>query len=171
MPKLRKMLGDVNGEACATLMKQMETQSVATLVRWSADFARTRLLPLVQNGDTRPQEALDAVDRYLAGEITKNEAKPFLKAAREAAKDATDPVTEAAVRGIGTATSVLLTPTNGLGYLFYGAAAIAYHTLGTEDSPASYDIAAEGVFREATEALVAISVPAETKPAKLNWNC
>lgn len=62
------------------------------------------------------------------------------------------------------------TPTNALGYLFYGAAAAAYSKAGTEDSSRWDDLAREEL-EQALEELRAASVPDEPNPAKINWNC
>jgi len=172
MPKLRKMLGDVNGAGCTALMRAMETQSKETLAGWAAGYVKEKILPLLvgRSEDPRPAAAIAAVESCLSGKEKLAQIKSRLKEARDAAKDTADPTTEAAVRAIGTACAVLTTPTNGLGYVFY-AAALAYTRLGTEASAAEYDAAAEEVFRDALDALKAVSVENEPNPAKLQWNC
>ena len=173
MPKLRKMLGDVNGAGCAALMRAMETQSKETLAGWAVGYVKENILPLLagRSEDQRPAAAIAAVESCLAGTEKLAQIRPRLKEARDAAKDTADPITEAAVRAIGTACAVLTTPTNGLGFVFYAAAALAYTRLGTEASAAEYDAAAETVFRDALGALKAVSVENEPNPAKLRWNC
>ncbi|MBQ8642471.1 MAG: hypothetical protein IJ480_09675 [Clostridia bacterium] len=111
------------------------------------------------------------MESCLAGLEKPAQIKPRLKAAREAAGDTADPVSEAAVRAVGTACAVLTTATNALGFVFYAAAALAYHRLGTEASAGEYDAAASAVFREALETLTALSAADEPNPAKIRWNC
>ena len=173
MPKLRKMLGDVNGAGCTALMRAMETQSKETIAGWAAGYVKENILPLLagRSEDPRPAAAIAAVESCLSGEEKLSQIKPRLKDARDAAKDTADPTTEAAVRAIGTACAVLTTPTNGLGFVFYAAAALAYTRLGTAASAGDYDAAAEEVFRDALEKLRAVSVENEPNPAKLQWNC
>lgn len=56
-------------------------------------------------------------------------------------------------RAIVTACGVLQTPTNALGFCFYGAAAAAYHELGLERSAADYDSRARVEFERLLQAL------------------
>lgn len=61
MAKLRKMLGSADHPGILALMRQMETQSHKTLVRWCTDYMISKILPLYEArnaGDTRPREAL-----------------------------------------------------------------------------------------------------------------
>ncbi len=77
---------------------------------------------------------------------------------------------QAAARATATACAVIQTPTNALGYLFYGAAAAAYSKAGTEDA-SRWDNLARAELEQALEELRAVSVPDEPNPAKINWNC
>ena len=77
---------------------------------------------------------------------------------------------QAAARATATACAVIQTPTNALGYLFYGAAAAAYSKAGTEDA-SRWDDLARAELEQALEELRAVSVPDEPNPAKINWNC
>lgn len=53
---------------------------------------------------------------------------------------------------------MIQTPTNALGYLFYGAAAAAYSKAGTEDA-SRWDDLAQAELEQALEELRAVSVP------------
>ena len=48
MAALRKMLGDMNGNAATSLMRLIETQSRETLTRWAAAYAKEQYLPLIK---------------------------------------------------------------------------------------------------------------------------
>ena len=43
MAALRKMLGDMNGNAATSLMRLIETQSRETLTRWAAAYAKNSI--------------------------------------------------------------------------------------------------------------------------------
>lgn len=70
-----------------------------------------------------------------------------------------------------TACGVIQTPTNALGFVFYGAAAVAYDALGLSAAAAEYDAFAAAEFEALAASLRAASVPDEVRPAKINWNC
>ena len=48
MAKLRKMLGSADHPGILALMRQMETQSHKTLVRWCTDYMISKILPLYE---------------------------------------------------------------------------------------------------------------------------
>lgn len=169
MAKLRKMLGKIDGPEVVAMMRLIETQSGKTLAAFAASFAETRYLPVCR--DDRLAAAVTACGEYLAGDRSLKELKPFLKAAALAAREETDPVIQAASRAVAVACAVAQTPTNALGFLFYGAAATAYHTLGLDKTQAEYEDAAAAEFTLAYGALEAIAVPQEPSPAKINWGC
>lgn len=175
MAKLRKMLGKIDEPAVVELMALIETQSRETLARWAVSEVREHALPLLQQAklDTEvQQQALAAVEKHLAGELSLAKIKPQLKAASQAAAAITDsPVGQAAARAIAVACAVVQTPTNALGFLFYSAAAAAYAQLGLDRSQQEYDQAATGELSRALESLRAYAVPGEPNPVKINWNC
>ena len=173
MAKLRKMLGSADSAECTALMRQIETQSKETLVRWAAGYAQDLLLPILQTRFTGPEPAaaVNGAKQWLAGEISPKDVKPLLKSARDCVKAVSDPVSEAAVRGVSTACAVITTPTNALGFVFYAAAAIAYDRVGLEETAAVYDSIAAEVFTHALETLRAVSVENEPNPAKIDWSC
>ena len=54
---------------------------------------------------------------------------------------------------------------------FYGAAAVAYKTYGTQANPGVYEQAALEEFARLEAALNAAAVPDEPNPARLIWHC
>lgn len=172
MAKLRKMLGSVEDLAVTGLMALIETQSKATLARWAAEYAGGRYLPLLECREAEPPSvAVEAVRACLEGRMPLKEVKPVLAAARKSAQEERDPVRQAAARAVATACGVLTTPTNALGFAFYGAAAIAYHEAGTEADRAVHDRLAQEELERILSSLQAVAVPDEPEPVKVNWNC
>ena len=175
MAKLRKMLGRVDDPEIIALMRLMETQSKRTLARFAADYARENWLSVYEAHcpqDGRVREALDAAAAWACGEIKAAPAKERIRAAVCAAKEAQEnPAAQASARAAATAAGVMGTPTNALGMCFYGAAAVAYHTMGVSASPEDYDQAAARELMRIHEALFRVAIPDEPDPAKINWNC
>lgn len=175
MKKLRKMLGDANSPECAACMRQMETQSKKTLAAWSMSYARKRYLPIFAAccpEDSRVAEKLQICENAVQGLCTLKEAKAAARDLRQTAQELSEhPLAQAAARAISTACSTIQTPTGALGFLFYGAAAVAYDTAGLSADAAEYDALATEEFRRALKDLQAASVPDEPSPAVLKWNC
>lgn len=175
MAKLRKMLGDVRSQECADMMALIETQSKATLAAWAVDYAQRYYLPVYANarpGDGRLENVLHACGEYLQGVRKLAEVKPLLREAAQIAREAgADPIAQAAARAVSTACATVQTPTNALGFLFYGAAAVAYGEAGLNESAERYDALASGEFRRALADLHKAAVPDEPNPTKINWNC
>lgn len=173
MPKLKKMMGDVNSPECSDLMRLMETQSQATLAAWAIDFARKNYLEIYEAqfpGDTRLSDAVAAAKQSVAG--GKQKIRPILKEAAQLARDSGDnPIAQAAARAVSTACAAVLTPTNALGFLFYGAAAAAYSKAGLKQTPAVYDALASAELKKALDSLRERAVPDEQNPAKMKWYC
>jgi len=176
MKKYRKMLSDINAPYLQSLMKLIETQSKATLARWSIDYARAHVVPIYEEacpGDRRPMNALDAADEWLAGKVK----LPYVKAiilneCHAAARELEgNPVAQTAARTCGQAAATIHAPTHSLGLALYGALGIAYHKLGIDaDWDALVDAAADECAKMEA-ALRAVSVENEPNPAKINWNC
>lgn len=175
MAKLRKMLGDIKSEECINLMRLIETQSHETLSKWATDYAEKNYLGIFLEEfpeDDSLKSSIEACREFLKGEKKLKDIKPSLKAAVETARNVSDnPTAQAAARAVSTACAVVQTPTNSLGFLFYGAAAYAYHKLGLSDAAENYDKAAKEELQKAFDELKKVSVPNETNPAKINWNC
>lgn len=174
-PKLRKMLCDINSQECKDMMSLIETQSKTTLATWAVVYAEENYETIYETKcpqDIRLRNIIHVCKRHLNGEIKLAELKPFLQEAKEIARDAADdPVTQAAARAVSTACAAIQTPTNTLGFLFYGAAAVAYNTAGLTETSEVYDNLALTEFRKAYESLKAAAVPDEPKPAKIKWGC
>lgn len=169
MAKLRKTLGRIDAPETVALMRLIETQSGKTLTHWAVSFARERYLPLCR--DLRLTAAVEACGEYLAEARTLKDTKPAIKAAALAAREETDPVIQAASRAVAVACAVVQTPTNSLGFLFYGAAASAYSRLGLNETAEAYDAAATAELTQALMFLQASAVPHEAHPAKIIWGC
>lgn len=175
MPKLRKMLGDSNSQECIELMQLIETQSQKTLAGWAIAYAKSNYLAIYEaecSKDLRLQDIISVCEEYLRGDKKLNEIKPSLREAGQLARDAADnPIAQAAARAISTACATIQTPTNALGFVFYGAAAIAYSEAGLTQKAEAYDELAAVEFRRALDSLQQASIPDEPQPAKIKWNC
>lgn len=174
MAKLRKMLGDVQAPVTVELMRLIETQSQRTLTHWAQRYAQTKYLPILEahaDDGAEAAAALDAVQRYLRAELPLKDVKPFLKAARLYAAGVKDPTAQAAARAIAVACAVCTTPTGALGFLFYGAAASCYHSLGVGASAEAYDHMAEECMQAALQDLRGCAVPDEACPVRIDWGC
>jgi len=113
-------------------------------------------LPIAQATDpTDPclSQLLDTVQACLEGKAPQKQLKEQLREGRGLAQRMTEPAAQAVARAIVTACGVLQTPTNALGFCFYGAAAAAYHELGLERSAADYDSRARVEFERLLQAL------------------
>lgn len=175
MPKVRKMLGRADDPCVLSLMGLIDTQSKATIARWCLDYARTEFLPIYQKAhpeDGRGVAALDAAERWLAGQLKLPSVKKLILETHAAARELeNDPVAQAAIRAVGQAASVVHVATHALGMVFYGAAATAYGRLGLEEPPEIYDALFLEECTRAKAALASIAVPDEPNPVKLKWYC
>lgn len=172
---LRRMLGDIHSPECLALMRLIQTQSKQTLAAWAVGYAKARYLPIYEAQhpeDARLREGVSRTERCLGGECKLADIKPDLKALRQLAASLTgEPAAQAAARAVATACATVSTPTNALGFLFYGAAATAYHTVGLTESAEAYDRLAAEELRRACDALARVAIPDEPKPAKIDWHC
>lgn len=171
---LRKMLGSADHPSIIRLMQLIETQSKSTLIRFAAEYASARYLPLIEArlpGEDRLHAAVTAALDHLNGAALST-VKAAVKDARTAAQAlGGDPVSQAAARAIATACAVAVTPTNALGFAFYGAAAIAYHTAGTTADKTVHDELATQELEHICQALSSVCVPDEPDPIHINWGC
>ena len=163
---LRKMLGSVDHPQIIRMMRLIETQSRSTLAAFTADYVAAHYLPIAQ--DNTLQEAVEAVRMHIRGELLLRELKPLLKEARAVAGAEKEPARQAAKRAVATALATIVTPSNALGFTFYGAAAYAYHI--TADVALHDDLATEELTRIA-DALEAASIPDEPNPVEVDWGC
>lgn len=166
----RKMLGSVDHPAIIRLMRLIETQSKTTLAAFAADYVEAHYQPIAGE-DARLTSAVEAVRGLLRGEILLKDVKLLIKEARTAAQEEKDPTRQAAKRAIATAAAVVTTPTNALGFVFYGAAAYAYHTAGTKAAADVHDALATEELNRIADALAAVAVPDEADPVRVDWGC
>lgn len=174
--KLRKMLGKADDPGTLELMALIDTQSRETICRWCISYARERMLPIYEKycpGDTRPQQALDAAEQYLRGEVKFPHVKQVILHQCHAAARALDdkPAAQAAARACGQGAAVVHTLSHSLGIYFYGAAAIAYDRLGTDAADAAYAEITEEVRLELMDSLRKVAVADEPNPAVIKWYC
>ena len=163
---LRKMLGSVDHPQIIRLMRLIGTQRKTTLAAFAVDYAAAHYLPIAQ--DEALASVVQAVSAHLKGELPLKELKPLLKEARTIAQGEKDPARQAAKRAIATAAATIITPTNALGFAFYGAAAFAYHR--TLDASRHDDLATEE-FTRIADALAAAAIPDEPNPVQVDWGC
>lgn len=175
MAKVRKMLGKADSPYIVSLMRLIETQSKNTIVKWCNEYAREYILPIYEKDypeDSRLKNALNASNEWLEGKMKLTEAKKIIKEAQIAAREVEgNPAAQAAARAIGATTATINTITSSLGLAFYGAAAIAYSSIGVNEKGEVYDEIAARECRNMEEALRKVAIIDEPNPAKINWNC
>ncbi|GAA0116599.1 putative immunity protein [Clostridium senegalense] len=175
MAKVRKMLGKADSPYIVSLMRLIETQSKNTIVKWCNEYAREYILPIYEKDypkDSRLQNALNASNEWLEGNMKLIDAKKIIKEAQIAARESEgNPAAQAAARAIGATTATINTVTSSLGLAFYGAAAIAYSSIGVNENVEVYDEIAARECKNMENALRKIAIIDEPNPAKINWNC
>ena len=177
MPKkLRKLLGDVNAPSVVALRELIDTQSKETIREWCLTYAEEKLLPVFEKhcpNDERPRNAVNAARDYLDGNVKFPVVKNIiLNECHAAARELdSNPIAQAAARGVGQGSAVVHTLTHSLGLYFYASAAVAYDRIGLEATDEEYAAIAEEVCLDYTDALCKIAVKDEPNPAKLKWNC
>lgn len=176
MPKLRKMLGAADSPYIISLMRLIETQSKATIASWCMGYCEIDILPIFEKrcpGDDRVRAAIAAARDWFDGKKKLPEVKGIILNQCHAAARELDgnPAAQAAARACGQAAACFHTPTHSLGLAFYGAAAIAYDRVGTNEKPETYDKIAAEECAKMEAALRAVAVEAEPNPAKINWGC
>lgn len=175
MAKTRKALSDWDAPYIRALMGLIETQSKQTLLRWALDYSQRVLLPIWDKhapGDPRPQNALEAARRWLAGEIKLPQAKTDILACHAAARQAEgSPAAQAAARAVGQSVSTIHSARHSIGLAFYGSLAQAYDELGAQAPWVQLESRAAKACGEMLEALRAVSAANEPNPAKINWKC
>lgn len=175
MAKLRKMLGSLEDPNIVSLMSLIETQSKTTLANWAITYAENNFLNIYEKNysdDLRLRNILSASKEYLNGTKKLNEVKPLIKEGNVIARSIEEnPVAQAACRAIVTACGTINTPTNALGFTFYGAAAIVYDKCGLSESSKIYDELASKELEKMLVSLEKVATPNEENPAKIKWNC
>ncbi|AFK05876.1 hypothetical protein Theba_0129 [Mesotoga prima MesG1.Ag.4.2] len=173
MPRLRKMLNDLNASYIKLLMRQIETQSKTTLANWAIDYSERIILPLWLKycpDDLRPKFALDSARLWLNGKIQFQQAKKKILRCHEAAREAeSNHVAHIAARAIAQSASTIHAARHCIGLALYGALAVAYDELGTEAPWERLEIRAEQECEHMLAALCEISVVDEPNPANIDW--
>lgn len=172
---MRKMLGDINSQECIALMQLIETQSKDTLAAWAVNYVKENYLEIYEAEcpeDFIMRDTITSCEDYLLGSKKLDEVKLVLKAAVQVARDIADnPVAQAAARAISTACATIQTPTNSLGFVFYGAATVAYSKEGLTQPAEIYDVVATQELKKAFASLQQVAVTDEKNPEKIKWGC
>ena len=170
MAKLRKTLGSPTEPAVVALMEGMEGKSKETLTTWAMAYVTEKYLPLVAETPLFA-ELLEKTKDCMTGNLPLKDWKALLAEARKASAAEKEPVREAAARAIVTACGTWQTPTNALGFCFYGAAAMAYHQAGTAETKETYDMLATKELEQILASLKQVKTAPDEQAAKLQWNC
>ena len=174
MAQLRKMLGDIHSEECEALMELISSQSRVTLSRWAMSYAREFYLPIFQ-AEKGPGTALEKTaalcESGLAEGMPNPQLSKLLKELRQSAAEPAGSAAQAAARAVSVACGVSRTPSNALGFLFYGAAAAAYSQAGLKENADIYQRLAAAELARALESLRRAAIPDEPSPVKIDWNC
>lgn len=170
MAKLRKTLGSPTEPAVVALMESMEGKSKEALTTWAMTYVTEKYLPLVAEVPLFA-ELLEKTKDCMVSSLPLKEWKGLLSEARKASAAEKEPVREAAARDIVTACGTWQTPTNALGFCFYGAAAMAYHQAGTAETKETYDMLATKELEQILASLMQVKTAPNEQAAKLQWNC
>lgn len=170
MAKLRKTLGSPTEPTVISLMESMEGKSKETLTTWAMAYVTEKYLPLVTETPLF-SELLEKTKDCMAGNLPLKDWKALLAEARKASAAEKEPVREAAARAIVTACGTWQTPTNALGFCFYGAAAMAYHQAGTAETKETYDMLATKELEQILASLKQVKTAPDEQATKLQWNC
>lgn len=170
MAKLRKTLGSPTEPTVISLMESMEGKSKETLTTWAMAYVTEKYLPLVTETPFF-SELLEKTKDCMTGNLPLKDWKALLAEARKASAAEKEPVREAAARAIVTACGTWQTPTNALGFCFYGAAAMAYHQAGTAETKETYDMLATKELEQILASLKQVKTAPDEQAAKLQWNC
>lgn len=170
MAKLRKTLGSPTEPAVVALMEGMEGKSKEALTTWAMAYVTEKYLPLVAEVPLF-SELLEKTKDCMTGNLPLKDWKALFAEARKASAAEKEPVREAAARAIVTACGTWQTPTNALGFCFYGAAAMAYHQAGTAETKETYDMLATKELEQILASLMQVKTAPNEQAAKLQWNC
>ena len=170
---MKKMLGDINWDITKKIMEQISTQNKNTLILWAKEYAYDNYFPVYQKyqKENLAEGLFLSLDACLQKEIPLKVYKALLSQVRKEISLEKDPVAVASIRAITTACAVISTPTNALGFLFYGCAAKAYDALGLKNTDLNYQKYAEKEMENAYLSLLKYSVTDEPDPVKIDWNC
>lgn len=171
--KLRKMLGENDWEECREMMSIIETQSKETLALWGLSYVKENYMPILRKikNNTKMEELIEICERTIRENKDWKEVKGLLKEKRQMASTIKNPIAQAAVKAISVACAIFQTPTNALGFIYYGAATKAYDGLGIDKTVQEYEIAAKEEWKKALKSLRDIAIENEKNPVKVKWNC
>jgi hypothetical protein len=171
--KIRKTLGNYQSPSVLSLMRLVETQSKATLIRWATAYAKEHIVPIYEASyptDPRPRDALRNAIGWLEGRVPFTDAKQTNYDAHAAATQAEgNPAAQAAARACAHAALTIHVPVHCMGIAFYGAAALAYAQAGLREPPEVYDAIAAQECAKMEAALRDAAVVDEPSPAKMDW--
>ena len=170
MAKLRKTLESPTEPAVVALMEGMEGKSKEALTTWAMAHVTEKYMPLVAEVPLF-SELLEKTKDCMTGNLPLKDWKALLAETRKASAAEKEPVREAAARAIVTACGTWQTPTNALGFCFYGAAAMAYHQAGTAETKETYDMLATKELEQILASLKQVKTAPDEQAAKLQWNC
>ena len=169
------MLSNFQAAPIEGLMRLIETQSKATLVKWAVDYAEEQILPICLKHyplDERPQLALEYARKWLLKEVKLPEAKAYILSAHQAARKAEDnSAAQAAARAIAQSASTIHSASHSLGLALYGGLALAYDQLGLDTPWAEQEAFALQQCEKMLAALQAVAIDNEPNPAKVKWFC
>jgi len=175
MPKLRKMLNDVNADYIQSFMRLLETQSKETIATWCISYAQEHLLPLWQSvfqDDHRPANTLSAMQDFLDGKRSLADAKRQINECRNAAREASsNHIAQGAARTIDAAACTIHNSSSSIAIAFYGGLTLAYGKLGLDAAWEDLVQAAEAECIKMRESFATVAKPDEPNPVKINWGC
>ena len=171
--KPSKTLGNYESPHIISLMRLVETQSKAMLIRWGTAYVEKSILPIYENAyplDTRPRDGLTNAIGWLEGRVKFADAKETNYNAHQAATQAEgNYAAQAAARAAAHAALTIHVPIHCLGIAFYGTTALAYAQAGMEAEPEVYDKIAAEECAKMEAALRCMAIENEPHPAKMDW--
>lgn len=155
---IRKTLGHVEAPCARELKKEIESREKRSVCLWCIGYAQREILPIYERRypqDERLRNTLEAALQYLQGEIHFKEVKHIiLSQAHAAAREKEgDPPAQAAARAIAHCASAIHSKRHAMGIYFYGAAAIAYESLGTDAPKEDYEKIAQTLCRQLLDSI------------------
>ena len=175
MPKLRKMLNDVNADYIQSFMRLIETQSKETIAKWCVNYAEENILPLWLKDfpeDPRPGNALADARDFLGGNIKLADAKKQINGCRAAAREAeSSHIAQGAARTIDVAANTIHNPAGSIAIAFYGGLTLAYSKKGLDAPWEELEQTAIEECVKMRESFVKIMVEDEPNSAKIDWGC
>jgi 3-methyladenine DNA glycosylase/8-oxoguanine DNA glycosylase len=174
----RKTLGYSDASYVSSLMRLIETQSKPTIIAWCVDYAERHYLPIWEKSapnDSRPRVALETARRWLRKEVKLQMVRDAAWDCHLAAKDAAIrgidfAAAEAAARAIANAALTCHVATHSIRVAFYGAAAIAYDSVGVIESAKVYDYIAAAECARFEAALMIVAVENEPNSVVCKWS-